>query len=314
MDAGVLDPQMRAALQRNDEIVRALGAPPAGPDGARQFALQARAWWNEGGPGVARIHDTAVPGPHRDIPVRLYVPRDSGGPLPAFIYFHGGGWRTGSPASNDRQLRELAHAWGGIVLSADYAHLPEQRFPVPVEEAAAVYRWALEQGVRWGVDGRRLAFGGTSAGANVALGAFHAAGAPAALRCGACFVGVFDDDVDTASMRDVGDAFVPGRQAARAMFADYLGDARRDARFDTRAADAASWPPLFLAAAEHDVFRDGALAFADRARQAGRAVELKVYPGVTHLFFGYSRLVDRAAECIRDAAAFLGAHLPPQET
>lgn len=318
MDVPGIDPQMRAAIARNEDILRALGPPAPGIAGVREQAARARDWWNEGGPSLAQVRDAVVPGPYRDIPVRLYVPQQEEAALPAYVYLHGGGWRIGSPASNDRQLRELAHAWGGIVVSADYAHLPEQAFPAPVDETAAVYAWLARNGSHWQIDGHRLAFGGSSAGANVAMGAFHAAGADvrACLRCGVSVGGVFDDDVATGSMQRYADAgLFPSRDGARALFEEYLGKGadRRDPRFNALAADPARWPALFLAAAELDVFRDSSVALAERARQAGRTAELHVYPGVGHLFFGYSRMVDRAAECIRDMAAFLRRQLPAQE-
>ena len=311
-DTLAIAPQMRAAIARNEEIVRALGPFPPGMAGVREQAAQARAWWNEGGPDVERVFDASLPGPQRAIPVRVYVPRGATGPLPAYIYVHGGGWRIGSPASNDRQLRELAHAWGGIVVSADYAHMPEQRFPVPVLEAAAVYEWVALHGAEWGIATQRLAFGGSSAGANVALGGFEAASPQArqALRCGALIVGVFDDDLDTESMRTYGEAGItPNRASARQLFEDYAGDRRNDPRFNALRADARSWPPLFLAAAEVDVFRDSSRRVAEHARAAGGTAELRVYPGMTHMFFGYTRMVERARECLQDVAAFLQREL-----
>lgn len=307
-----IDPQMLAASERNAHIVATLGTFAPGIAGVREQARRAREWWNEGGPTMARVFDASVPGPQRAIPVRVYVPQEAAGPLPAYIYFHGGGWRIGSPASNDRQLRELAAAWGGIVVSADYAHLPEQRFPVPPLEAAAVYEWVARHGGEWGADPRRLAFGGSSAGANVAMGGFEAASPHArqALRCGALVVGVFDDDLETDSMRALGESgLLPNRASARQMFEDYVGDAREDARFNARRADATGWPPLFLAAAEVDVFRDSSRRLAEHAQAAGGAAELRIYPGMTHLFFGYTRTVDRARECLHDIAAFLRRHL-----
>ncbi len=311
-----IDPQIRAASARNEEIVRALGSFPPGIAGVREQAAQARAWWNEGGPQVARVLQATIPGPQREIAVRVYVPQGAEGPLPAYIYFHGGGWRIGSPGSNDRQLRELATAWGGIVISADYAHLPEQRFPAPVLEAAAVYEWVARHGGDWGVDTQRLAFGGSSAGANVAMGGFEAASPVArqALRCGALVVGVFDDDLATGSMQTYGEAgLMPSRASARQLFEDYAGSGedRKDPRFNALQADARAWPPLFLAAAEVDVFRDSSRRLAERAQAAGGSAQLRIYPGMTHLFFGYTRTVDRALECLQDIAGFLRRELGP---
>jgi acetyl esterase len=311
-----IDPQMLAATARNEDILRSLGSPAPGIEGVRQQFARAREWWNEGGPAVARVLDAAIPGPDREIPVRVYVPGDTGRPLPAYVYFHGGGYRVGSPGSNDRQLRELAAAWGGIVVSADYAHMPEKRFPAPVLEAAAVYEWLARHAGPWGIDTQRLAFGGSSAGANVAMGGFEAAApqARAVLRCGAFIVGVFDDALDTGSMRRYGEAGLqPSTASARQMFEEYAGagEHRQDARFNALLQDATRWPPLFLAAAEVDVFRDSSVRMAERARAAGGSAQLSVYPGMTHLFFGYTRTVERAQACLRDLADFLGRQLPP---
>jgi acetyl esterase len=311
-----IDLQMLAATARNDEILRSLGPPEPGIDGVRQQFARTREWWNEGGPAVARVLDATVPGPDREIPVRLYVPNETGRPVPAYIYFHGGGFRIGSPGSNDRQLRELAAAWGGIVVSADYAHMPEKRFPAPVLEAAAVYEWLARHGGQWGIDPLRLAFGGSSAGANVAIGGFEAVApqARASLRCGAFIVGVFDDALDTGSMRQYGGVGLqPSPASARQMFEEYAGAGgqRQDTRFNALLQDATRWPALFLAAAEVDVFRDSSVRMAERAKAAGGSVQLNIYAGMTHLFFGYTRTLERARECLRDLADFLGRQLPP---
>ena len=213
----------------------------------------------------------------------------------AYAFFHGGGFRLGEPRSSDRQLRELALAWGGIVVSLDYAHMPEAVFPVAVEESAAALRWLSVHGARWGIDPARLAVGGSSAGASVAMGvAVHLGpGRAGFLRAGAFVVGVFDDDLDTASMRAHGDGpMQPSRRSAAAMFEAYAGGPgqRRDPRLDTRQADLGDMPPLFLAAAELDVYRDSSVLLARRLNGAGRSAELVVYPGTTHLFWGYMRI------------------------
>lgn len=309
-----LHPSMRAALQRHEEILAGLGPSRGGVQAAREHAARAREWWNEGGPAMESIVDREIPGPLRNIPVRVYVPRQRSALAPAFVYLHGGGWRMGSPASNDRQLRELARAWGGIVVSTDYAHVPEHVFPAPVDETVAVYQWLAEHGRSWGIDPSALAFGGTSAGANVALGAFHAAGqARMAMRCCVLIVGVFDDRLDTPSMVEHGDeALLPNRASAQASLEAYVvhpGD-RVDPRYNAAWADLSPLPPTFLAAAQCDVFRDSSAALADRARSAGVQVEHRVYPGMTHLFLGYSRMLETAQRCLEDAALFLGRHLP----
>ena len=273
-----VDPQLAAALRRNEEIVAGLGQPGPGAQGARAQFMASRAWWNEGGPVLVVDRDDVIPvAPRRNLQVAIYAARASAAPRPAYVFLHGGGFRLGAPRSSDRQLRELASAWGGMVISLDYAHMPEAVFPVAVEETAAALQWLHEHGARWGIDPARLAFGGSSAGANVAMGAAVQAGLGLSgfLKAGAFVVGAFDDDLDTQSMRQHGDgSMMPSRESARSLFAAYAGEPgqRQDPRFNARLADLRQMPPLFLAAAQIDVYRDSSLQLAQRlGRQVARS-------------------------------------------
>lgn len=303
-----LDPQLRAALAQSGEL--AASFPPAAPGiaGVREHAALGRRYWNEGGPELASVEERTIPGPHRDVPVVVYRPRTGDRPLPVFVYLHGGGFKIGNERSNDRQMRELAQAWGGIVVSADYLHVPEHVFPSAVEETAAVLQWLHANGAAWGMDGERIAFGGTSAGAVVSFGAAVALGGPAWLRAAVGIVGAFAGDPESESMRLYGNVgLFPEAAGVAPMFNDYLPRPadRDDPRANLLVADPQLLPPTFLAAAQYDVFRDASAALAERLRGAGRLDDYKVYAGMSHLFFGFSRSVDRAAECVRDIAAFL---------
>ncbi|VCU68489.1 Acetyl esterase [Pigmentiphaga humi] len=310
-----LDPQLVAAYRRADELQAALGPAPKGIEEARRRAAEARRWWNEGGPAMAAVDECEIPGPFRAIPAVVYRPVAARTPQPVYVYLHGGGFRIGNPHSNDRQMRELAAAWGGVVVSADYAHVPEYVFPRAVEECAAIYRYLAEHGASLGVDGRRIAFGGSSAGASVALGAATHLGKEGAayLRAGALVVGVYDDDGETGSMREYsGDPMLLSRDSVMATLAAYAPEPwmRADPRMRSVDADMSLLPPLFLASAEIDVLRDSSRALAAKLEAAGHPYRYKEYAGMAHLFFGFSRTVERAAECVGDIAAFLSEHLP----
>ena len=105
-----IDPQQSAALKRNAEIVESVGGPGETMAEIRERANAARLVWNEGGPTMAVQRDETVPGPFRDVPMRLYKPSDTAD-MPVFIYLHGGGFKLGNQLSNDRQMRELARVW-----------------------------------------------------------------------------------------------------------------------------------------------------------------------------------------------------------
>ena len=316
-----LDPQLREALAKSAEIAAALPAPEAGIAGVRRNFDLGRKYWNEGGPEDVERVELSIAGPSRDVPVVMYRPRGvpsgtASGLLPVFVYLHGGGFRLGSPGSNDRQMREIAKGWGGVVISADYLHVPEHVFPSAVDETAAVLQWLHDNPAALGIDGDRIALGGSSAGAVVAFGAAVALGGVPWLRAAVGIVGAFSVDTSLESMRLYGDVgLYPDAASVVPMFNNYVPDPalRDDPRANLLAADAKLLPPTFLAAAEFDVFRDASAAMAHRLDGAGRLHAFKIYPAMGHLFFGMSRSVDRAAECVRDVAGFLVNQLPCTE-
>src|SRR5262249_21496982 len=80
------------------------------------------------------------------------------------LHFHGGGFVLGSPELNDGSNRTLAAALGCVVVSVDYRLAPETNSPGPVEDGYAVLRWMNEEARVLGIDRRRIAVGGPSAG------------------------------------------------------------------------------------------------------------------------------------------------------
>lgn len=303
-----IDPQQAAALKRNAEIVESVGGPGETIAEIRTNANAARAIWNEGGPEMAVQRDVTVPGPFRDVPMRLYKPTDTPG-LPIFVYLHGGGFKLGNELSNDRQMRELAQVWGGAVISSDYVHVPEHIFPDPVLEVAAVIEGLAENGGDWGIDGDAIVVGGASAGASVAFGAAYELRGrrPDLIKGVVSIYGVLDDNMESDSMRDLGggDFFLESVRVAQ-IYDDYIGDGdRNDPRAFATKGDPAGLPPAYIAAAELDPIRDDSLLLAERMAAAGQPHTLKVYPGVMHTFFVQSNAIDQGKTCIGDIANFL---------
>jgi acetyl esterase len=310
----MIHPQQAAALKRNAELVAEGGGPGEGIVEARARAEAVRKIWNEGGPTMAVDEDRTIPGPFRDVPVTLYKPSDADN-LPLFVYLHGGGFKLGSPRTNDLQLRQIAEAWGGAIVSADYVHVPEHTFPDPVNEAVAVVKWLAENGGEWGLDTSRMAVGGASAGASVAMGTaitLRDKGKGDLLKAAASLYGVLDYNLESDSMNELGGGdFMLTTEYTRLVYDDYLPNEadREDPRAFAAKADPAGLPPVFVSAAQLDPIRDDSLTFADNLKAAEHPHELVVYPGVMHAFFGFSSEIDEARRMIGDLAAFLGKHL-----
>jgi acetyl esterase len=167
--------------------------------------------------------DLSLPGPHGQVPCRLYLPDNADRP-PLLIYAHGGGFVQGSLPSWDAMLRDLVRQSGVAALSVDYRLSPEHRFPVAFDEMVAMIRLASREGSGFGIDPLRLAVGGDSAGANLALAtslALRDAG-ERALGFMLLVYGVYSTDTESESWQRFGKGIGLSQTQMRWIWETYL--------------------------------------------------------------------------------------------
>ena len=266
------------------------------------------AFLSEGSVPLARERDVALPGPHGQVPCRLYLPDGTDKP-PLLIYAHGGGFMQGSLSSWDAALRELVRQSGVAALSVDYRLAPEHRFPVAFEEMVAMIRLAAREGTDLGIDPARLAVGGDSAGANLALAAAAALrnAGEGALGFTLLIYGCYSTDTESPSWQRFGRGSGLSQTQMRWIWETYLE--RPEQQSDWRAApilaDPAGLPPAHLIVGNLDPLLDDSHRLAARLKEAGVACELTVYDGINHGFIRYGRLIAAARRAIGDCAAAL---------
>ena len=266
------------------------------------------AFLGEGSVPLARERDVALPGPHGQVPCRLYLPDGTDKP-PLLIYAHGGGFMQGSLSSWDAALRELVRQSGVAALSVDYRLAPEHRFPVAFEEMVAMIRLAAREGTDLGIDPARLAVGGDSAGAKLALAAAAALrnAGEGALGFTLLIYGCYSTDTESPSWQRFGRGSGLSQTQMRWIWETYLE--RPEQQSDWRAApilaDPAGLPPAHLIVGNLDPLLDDSHRLAARLKEAGVACELTVYDGINHGFIRYGRLIAAARRAIGDCAAAL---------
>jgi acetyl esterase len=262
---------------------------------------------------VAAVRDLAAPGPAGLVPLRLYRPLGAAAevPLPALVFFHGGGWVIGDLDTHDVVCRRLANASGAAIVSVDYRLAPEHKFPAAVEDAFAVTGWAAGAGAAvLGIDGRRLAVGGDSAGGNLAtVTALLArdAGGPA-LRCQLLIYPATDLNMRHESQRRLAEGHLLTRSGQEWFHAQYLRSAadRDDWRASPLLAPSlAALPRTYVLTAGHDPLGDEGEAYARRLREAGVAVTERRFPGQIHGFITMGRMIAAAGQALDDAGAAL---------
>lgn len=123
---------------------------------------------------IANIEEIRILGPAGKIPIRIYIP-EGRAPLPALVYFHGGGWVIGTLDTHDSTCRALANRTKCVVVSVDYRLAPEHKFPAAAEDAYAAVKWVAENSDKLQIYPDRLAVGGDSAGGTLATVVSHIA-------------------------------------------------------------------------------------------------------------------------------------------
>lgn len=308
-----LDPQAQAVL----DLVAKAGRPPyhqLSPKEARQLYRDTRAALQPDPPEMAAVKDSTADGPAGPIPLRLYRPSASGPTPPVLVYFHGGGWVIGDLDTHDVLCRQLARESKAAVVSVDYRLGPEHKFPAAVEDCWAATRWVAGNGAALGVDGRRLAVGGDSAGGNlaavVALMARDAGGPAIALQL-LIYPGT-DMAAASPSHREFAEGYLLTRDSIRWFIAHYL---RSEADVDDwraspgRAPSLRGLPPALVITAGFDPLCDEGEDYARRLRRDGVLVDSVRYGGMIHGFFGMGRAIETANRAIAHAARSVGQAL-----
>ena len=225
------------------------------------------------------------------VKVRRYLPAAAGSPVPAVVFFHGGGWLAGDLDTHDGVCRALCAASGAAVVAVDYRLAPERRFPAAHDDAKAVVQALQADGAALGVDGARLAVAGDSAGGNLAAAT---ALAVKGLRAQVLVYPITDCVEESPSYAAFATGHFLTREAMRHFIRTYLPEPADRARLEAsplrHPAALAGAPPALVLTAEADVLCDEGRRYAEALRRAGVDVEEDEGRGMLHGFFNLQGL------------------------
>ncbi len=302
-------PDMRPLL----EARKGMPTATTPEDMRRAWTLYARTLAAPRPPEIA-TEDRTIPTPGHDVPVRIYRPSGSKGPLPCIVYMHGGGFMLGDLDSSDTSAWGLCADVHAFVVSVDYRLTPEHPYPAAFDDCFGVLRWLSEHAQQIGGDPACLAASGESAGGNLAAALALAArdrGGPS-LRACAMVNPCTGEETTLPSYVEYKDG--PSLTTSRMeMYTDiYCSGAkhRRD-RYASPAyaADFSGLPPTFVHSAECDPIRDDGRMYAAKIAQAGGNVTYREAKRMLHGFLR-ARLTGAGARAEHVALCrFLRAHL-----
>jgi acetyl esterase/lipase len=231
-------------------------------------------------------------------------------PSRVLMFFHGGGYCSGSIRSHRRMATEAGRAAGVRTLAVGYRLAPEHPFPAARDDALTAWHWLRRQGI----DAAHIAVGGDSAGANLSVALINQLRADSEeLPACAWLVSPWTDltmsgptmtTKDAADplmhkgyLHELADAYVPARMDSR------------DPRISVLYADLHGLPPALIQVGSDETLLDDASRFAAAAGSADVPVTLEVWPHMIHAWHVWNAHLDAGRRALASAGAFIRRHL-----
>ncbi|WP_434711098.1 alpha/beta hydrolase [Pseudomonas sp. R1-1] len=253
-------------------------------------------------------------------PLKLTVirPEKVKGELPAFMFFHGGGWVLGDYPTHARLIRDLVVSSGAVAVYVDYTPSPEAHYPTAINQAYAATQWVAENGQQINVDGKRLAVAGNSVGGNMAAVVSLMAKEKASpkIRFQLLLWPVTDSSFETDSYKQFAEGHFLTKNMMTWFWDSYTTDLNARAQIHASPLKASidqlkGLPPALVQTAGLDVLRDEGEAYAQKLDAAGVDVTAVRYNGMIHDYGLLNPLsqVPQVKAAMRQAGTELKAHL-----
>jgi monoterpene epsilon-lactone hydrolase len=226
------------------------------------------------------------------------------------MFFHGGGYCSGSIRSHRRLVTEAGRAAGARTLAVAYRLAPEHPFPAALEDALTVWHFVREQGIA----ARHIAVGGDSAGGGLTLaliGQLQVAGEE--LPACAWLLSPWTDltmSGSTLATKDSVDPLIHSgylRELADAYLQGNLD--RGDPRVSPLYADLTDLPPILIQVGSDETLLADATRFAAAAGAADVAVTLEVWPHMIHAWPLWNAHLELGRQALAKAGAFMKQYL-----
>jgi acetyl esterase/lipase len=231
-------------------------------------------------------------------------------PSRVLVFFHGGGYCSGSIRSHRRMATEAGRGAGVRTLAVGYRLAPEHPFPAARDDALTAWHWLRKQGI----DAAHIAVGGDSAGANLSVALINQLRADSEeLPACAWLVSPWTDLTMSGSTMTTKDAVDP------LMHKGYLqelanayvpaGMESNDPRISVLYADLHGLPPALIQVGSEEALLDDASRFATAAGAADVPVTLEIWPHMIHAWHLWNAHLDAGRRALARAAAFIRRHL-----
>ena len=230
-------------------------------------------------------------------------------PSKVLLFFHGGGYCSGSIRSHRGMVSETGRAAKVRTLAVGYRLAPENPFPAALDDALAAFAFLL----RHGIAASRIAIAGDSAGGGISLATMvrlRDSGRP--LPGCAWLVSPWTDLEMTGATLDSKAAIDPliHREYLEELASAYVAGAdRRNPLVSPLCADLAGLPPVLVQVGSAETLLDDSVRIAGRLGAADVPITLEVWPHMIHAWHLWSARLTAGRRAIASAGAFIASHL-----
>ncbi len=257
-------------------------------------------------------------GDRTKIRLRIYKTKSNSAPTPVIIWLHGGGFVIGRPEMDDRLCIEFVRALDLSIISVDYRLAPKHPFPTGLEDSYSALKWVASSSNELGVDSRRIAIGGVSAGGGLAAALMQIAQDRQEIKPVFQLMVYPMLDDRTARRTDLDDRnnITWTQKSNRFGWASYLGKDFGAAQppaysVPARREDLSGLPPAWIGVGSLDLFHDESVAYANRLAACGIECELVSVPGAFHGFDVFDPEIPIVREFRKSQISALKKHLFP---
>jgi monoterpene epsilon-lactone hydrolase len=237
-------------------------------------------------------------------------PSENPHPGKVILYFHGGGFIAGSPATHSAMLAELARMTRLRICAVDYRLAPEHPFPAAFDDCLAAFDALVALGYGEG----DIILGGDSAGGGLALsvlGHLCREGRPPAAAFVLSPLADFTFSGDSFEQNALSDAILPAERGADVASWYLAGADTREPRASPLFGDFPEPPPVMLQFSDSEILRDDSLAMAEKLEAAGGKVLRDQWLGTPHAWALFHNFLPEAHEALEGVARFIKDQLGP---
>jgi epsilon-lactone hydrolase len=231
-------------------------------------------------------------------------------PSRVLLFFHGGGYCSGSIHSHRRMVSEAGRAAKVRTLAIAYRLAPEHPFPAALDDALAAWFFLRQTGIA----AAHIAIGGDSAGGGLTAALINFLNATGEEPPGCAWLvspwvdltmsgstltakDIVDPLIHKAYLEELATAYVP------------KGIDRKDPRVSPLFADLKGFPPTLIQVGSAETLLADAARFATAAGNADVAVTLEIWPHMIHAWHLWNAHLEAGRRALASAGKFICVHL-----